>query len=90
MPYKDNNFPTWEKERIDTSKTTLKQFLDYLTDINWHSERCLMETIIDKSDDLIDRACKVRLKHSEDGYLTDENWKERESIYEELNKRRQQ
>lgn len=84
MLYKDNNFPVWENTAIEPDKMTLKQFLDYLTDINWHTERCVVEAIIDGRDSLIDRACKVRLKHSEDGHLTDENWKEREAIYKAI------
>ena len=74
----------WENNAIEIDKMTVKQFLDYLTDINWHTERVLIETIIDGRDDLIDRACKVRLQHSKDGHLTDENYKERKAIYDEL------
>lgn len=63
---------------------TLEQFLDYLTDWNWHTERVLVETIMLGNDELIDRACRVRLKHSKDGYLTDENYKERKAIIDEM------
>lgn len=63
---------------------TLGEFLDYLTDWNWHTERVLVETIINGRDDLIDRACKVRLQHSKDGYLSEENSKERKAIINEL------
>lgn len=66
---------------------TLEQFLDYLTDWNWHTERVLVETIMLGNDELIDRACRVRLKHSEDGYLTDENYKERKAIIDEMERR---
>lgn len=76
----------WEQKSIEPDKMTLKQFLDYLTDNNWHSERCLVETIIDGRESLIERACKVVLRHYEDGHLTDENWQERENIYKELEK----
>ena len=75
----------WENNSIEPDKMTVKQFLDYLTDINWHTERVLVETIIDGRDYLINRACKVRLEHSKDGYLTDENGKERKAIIDELN-----
>ena len=74
----------WENNAIEIDKMTVKEFLDYLTDINWHTERCLVETIIDGRDDLINRACKVRLQHSKDGHLTDENYKERKAICEAL------
>lgn len=74
----------WENNAVEIDKMTVKQFLDYLTDINWHTERVLIETIIDGRDDLINRACKVRLQHSKDGHLTDENYKERRAICEAL------
>lgn len=74
----------WENNAIEIDKMTVKQFLDMLTSWNWHTERVLIETIIDGRDDLIDRACKVRLQHSKDGHLTDENWKERMAIIKEM------
>ena len=76
----------WENNAVEIDKMTVKEFLDYLTDINWHTERCLIETIIDGRDDLINRACKVRLQHSKDGHLTEENYNERKAIYNELDK----
>lgn len=76
----------WEKSTEEINKMTVKQFLDMLTDWNWHTERVLIETIIDGRDDLINRACRVRLQHSKDGHLTDENYKERRVICDELNR----
>ena len=76
----------WENNAVEIDKMTVKQFLDYLTDWNWHTERVLVETIIDGRDDLINRACKVRLQHSKDGRLTDETYKERKAICDELEK----
>ena len=76
----------WENSSVEIDKMTVKQFLDMLTDWNWHTERVLIETIIDGRDGLIDRACKVRLQHSKDGHLTEENGNEREAIYRELEK----
>lgn len=63
---------------------TIKEFLDYLTDWNWHTERVLVETIMLGDDELINRACRVRLQHSKDGYMTDENYKERKAIIDEM------
>lgn len=74
----------WEQSSTEIDKMTVEQFLDMLTDWNWHTERVLIETIIDGRDDLINRACKVRLQHSKDGHLTDENWKERMAIIKEM------
>ena len=70
----------------DINKITVKQFLDMLTEWNWHTERVLVETILCARDDLIDRACKVRLQHSQEGFLTDENYNERKLIIEEMEK----
>ena len=74
----------WENNSIETDKMTVNEFLDYLTDINWHTERCLIETIIDGRDNLINMACEVRLQHSKDGYLTTDNNNKRNLIYKEL------
>ena len=74
----------WENNAIEPDKMTLKQFMDYLTDNNWHSERCIVEAIIDGRESLIERACRVLLRHHADGHLTDENWKEREDIYKAI------
>lgn len=76
----------WGNSSVEIDKMTVKQFLDMLTDWNWHTERVLIETIIDGRDDLINRTCRVRLQHSKDGHLTDENYKERRAICEELNR----
>lgn len=76
----------WENSSVEIDKMTVKQFLDMLTDWNWHTERVLIETIIDGRDGLINRACRVRLQHSKDGFLTGENDKERRAICEELNR----
>lgn len=74
----------WENSTAEINKMTVKQFLDMLTSWNWHTERVLVETIIEGRDDLIDRACKVRLQHSKDGHLTEENGNERLAIIREM------
>lgn len=74
----------WDNAATEIDKMTVKEWLDKLTDENWHTERVLVETIIDGRDDLINRACKVRLQHSKDGHLTDENYKERRAICKAL------
>lgn len=74
----------WGNNAVEIDKMTVKEFLDYLTDNNWHTERVLVETIIDGRDDLINRACRVRLQHSKDGHLTEENGNERLAIIREM------
>lgn len=74
----------WDKSKKQIMEMKVKDFLKMLTQDNWHTARVIVETIIDGRDDLIDRACKVRLRHSKDGHLTDENWKERMAIIKEM------
>ena len=76
----------WENNSVEPDKMTLSEFLDYLTDINWHTERVLVETIIDGRDDLVNRACLLRLRHSMDGHLTNNAYQERQDICNELEK----
>lgn len=76
----------WENNAVEIDKMTVKQLLDYLTDINYHTERCVIETIIDGRLDLMEKACEVWQDHIKKGYLTDENGKKREEIYKELEK----
>lgn len=75
---------SWENTSVETDKMTVKEFLDYLTDINWHTERVLVETIIDGRDHLINEACEVRLQHSKDEYMTEQNLERRRAIIEAL------
>lgn len=75
----------WENMAVEPDKMTLAQFLDYLTDINWHTERVLVEAIIDGREKLIDEACEVCLQHNKDGYMTDKNLARRQEIIKALN-----
>lgn len=75
---------SWENGSVEIGKMTVKEFLEYLTDNNWHTERVLVETIIDGRDSLINQACEVRLQHSKDGHLTAQNEQRRRAIIEAL------
>ena len=70
---------------MEYENITIKQLLEDLTNENLHSDRVLIEAILSQDDELINRACKVRVKHSEDGYLTNDNMKERQDIINKLN-----
>lgn len=76
---------TWDNNSVEIDKMTVKEFLDYLTDINWHTERVLVEAIIDGRGYLIDEACEVRSQHQQDGYMTDQNLERRLAIIKALN-----
>lgn len=74
----------WDNNSIEIDKMTVKQFLDYLTDINYHTERCVIETIIDGRVDLMKLACEVWDDHLAKGYLTDKNMDKRKKVYDML------
>ena len=74
----------WENNSIEIDKMTVKQFLDYLTDINYHTERCVIEAIIDGRVGLMKLACEVWDDHLDKGYLTDKNMDKRKKVYDML------
>lgn len=75
---------TWTNNSVEPDKMTVKEFLDYLTDINWHSARVLVETIIDGRCYLIKEACEVWLQHNKAGHLTSENEQRRRETIEAM------
>lgn len=62
----------------------VSEFLDELTDWNMHSERCVVEAIIDGREELIRRAMLVWLMHMELGHLPMGLAEIREEIYKEI------
>lgn len=74
----------WEQSKKQIMEMKVKDFLKMLTQDNWHTARVIVETIIDGRDELIDRACKVKLQHSKDGEMTNENLQERLAIVKEM------
>lgn len=59
----------------------MKDFLDKLTDNNWHTERLVVEAIMSGRADVMSGACDVWRDHMDKGYLTTENQKKREELY---------
>lgn len=47
----------------------VSEFLDYLTDWNYHSERCIVEAIMSGDEGLIRKAVLVWLLHMELGHM---------------------
>lgn len=47
----------------------VSEFLDFLTDWNYHTERVIVEAIIDGREELIRRAVLVWLLHMELGHM---------------------
>ena len=62
----------------------VSEFLDYLTDWNYHTERCIVEAIIDGREELIRRAVLVWLLHMELGHMPMGLAEIRKEIYDKI------
>lgn len=76
----------WNNEHIDAYNMTVKDWLDKLTDDNWHTERMVIEAIIDGGYDTMKKAVVVWIGHMMYGYMPDELASLRKKIYEEIDK----
>lgn len=76
----------WNNEHIDAYNMTVKEWLDKLTDDNWHTERMVIEAIIDGGYDTMKKAVVVWIGHMMYGYMPDELASLRKKIYEEIDK----
>lgn len=64
--------------------TTIKQWLDMLTNENWHSERLLVEAIIDGRESAIATAALLLLMHYNYGHMPTELCELRKKLYKEM------
>lgn len=64
--------------------TTIKQWLDMLTNDNWHSERLLVEAIIDGRESSITAAALLLLMHYNYGHMPMELCELRKKLYKEM------
>ena len=76
----------WENSSTEVDKMTVQQWLDKLTDENWHTERCVVEAIIDGRESIIRRAMLIWLYHTDVGYMPSELGALRRELYEEMDK----
>lgn len=76
----------WDNSATEIDKMTVQQWLDKLTDDNWHTERMVVEAIIDGSYDTMKKAIVVWIGHMMYGYMPDELASLRKKIYEEMDK----
>lgn len=76
----------WSNEHIDAYSMTVKDWLDKLTDDNWHTERMVIEAIIDGDYNTMKKAIVVWIGHMMYGYMPDELTSLRKKIYEEIDK----
>ena len=64
--------------------TTIKQWLDMLTNENWHSERLVVEAIIDGREDNIRTAMLLWMMHMNYGHMPTELCALRIKLYKEM------
>lgn len=76
----------WSNKHIDAYNMTVKEWLDKLTNDNWHTERMVIEAIIDGGYDTMKKAVVVWIGHMMYGYMPDELASLRNKIYEEMDK----
>lgn len=74
----------WDNGGTEIDKMTVRQWLDKMTDENWHSERCLVEAIIDGREKNIITAMLVLMLHYNYGYLPNEVGDLRRNLYKEM------
>ena len=76
----------WDNSATEIDKMTVQQFLDKLTDENWHSERAVIEAIIDGREEHIRTAMLIWLMHMNYGHLPYELSVLRTNLYKEMDK----
>lgn len=68
----------------EIDKMTVKEFLDKMTDDNWHTERFVIEAIIDGRPRIMDKARWIWEGHALYGYMPDELGRLRSQTYKEM------
>ena len=63
---------------------TIKQWLDMLTNENWHTERMVIEAIIDGREDIMNKARLIWEGHNIYGYMPNELCDLRNKLYKEM------
>ncbi len=76
----------WDNGSIEIDKMTVEQFLDHLTDNNWHTERMVVEAIIDGRDDIMSKARLIWAGHNIYGYMPNALCDLRNELYKEMDK----
>lgn len=74
----------WDNSATERNKMTVQQWLDKLTDENWHTERCVVEAILDGRESIIRRAMLIWLYHMDLGHMPMELCELRKKLYKEM------
>lgn len=76
----------WNNNATEIDKMTVAQFLDKLTDENWHTQRMVVEAIIDGRESVMAKARLIWLGHDTYGYMPNELCDLRNKLYKEMDK----
>jgi len=74
----------WNNSATEIDKMTVQQFLDKLTDENWHSERAVIEAIIDGREEHMRTAMLIWLMHMNYGHMPYALSELRNELYKEM------
>ena len=74
----------WDNSSMEIDKMTVSQFLDHLTDENWHTERMVIEAIIDGRESVMDKARWIWLGHHTYEYMPNGLCELRNQLYKEM------
>ncbi len=74
----------WDNSATEIDKMTVAQFLDMLTNENWHTERCVIEAIIDGREDVMAKARLIWMGHNIYGYMPNGLCELRSELYKEM------
>lgn len=75
----------WNNSATEIDKMTVSQFLDMLTNENWHTERMVIEAIIDGREDVMAKARLIWEGHNIYGYMPNALCDLRNELYKEMN-----
>lgn len=76
----------WDNTATEIDKMTVKEWLNKLTDENWHNERLVIEAIIDGRADIMQKAMLIWLQHETYGNMPTGLVELRYKLYEAMEK----
>lgn len=74
----------WNNSATEIDKMTVKEWLDKMTNENWHTERMVIEAIIDGRESVMAKARLIWEGHNIYGYMPNELCDLRNKLYEEI------
>lgn len=74
----------WDNNATEIDKMTVAQWLDKLTDENWHTERAVVEAIIDGREEHMRTAMLIWMMHQNYGHMPNALSELRNKLYKEM------